>query len=92
MRKIIGTILLIMMMTFIFKALPTHRKNPTGDRRQWFTKLCRTRIWQWTGKMVQKWLWMGNVALFFLAIYGLAYIIWKFIAMLIGKVNLNSSP
>jgi len=90
MRKIIGTILLIMMMTFIFASFVYAQEKPAtetgGSGLQNFAELV-------FGSGLVKWFKNGGWAMWpilFLAIYGLAYIIWKFIAMLIGKVNLNS--
>ena len=90
MRKFIGTMLLIMMMTFVFASFAYAQEKPAaetaGGGLQNFAELV-------FGSGLVKWFKNGGWAMWailFLAIYGLAYIIWKFIALLNGKVNLNN--
>jgi len=91
MRKFIGTILLIMMMTFVFASFAYAQENTAaadqgGGGLQNIAELV-------FGSGLVKWFKDGGWAMWpilFLAIYGLAYIIWKFIALLTGKVNLNA--
>ena len=90
MRKFIGTMLLIMMMTFVFASFAYAQEKPAAETEggglQNFAELV-------FGSGLVKWFKDGGWAMWpilFLAIYGLAYIIWKFIALLNGKINLNT--
>jgi len=90
MRKFIGTMLLIMMMTFVFASFAYAQEKPAAETEggglQNFAELV-------FGSGLVQWFKDGGWAMWpilFLAIYGLAYIIWKFIALLNGKINLNT--
>jgi len=81
--------LLIAIMTFVFIGLvyAQEKAAPTsGGGLQSFAELV-------FGSGMVKWFKDGGWAMWpilFVTIYGLAYIIWKFIALITGKVNLNS--
>lgn len=82
--------LLIMMMTFVFASFAYAQEKPAAETEggglQNFAELV-------FGSGLVKWFKDGGWAMWpilFLAIYGLAYIIWKFIALLNGKINLNT--
>jgi len=89
MRKFIGTMLLIVMMTFFCASIAYAQESAAtankGGGLQNFAELV-------FGSGLVKWFKDGGWAMWpilFLAVYGLAYIIWKFIALLNGKINLN---
>jgi len=86
MRKFIGTMLLIVMMTFFCASIAYAQESATtankGGGLQNFAELV-------FGSGLVKWFKDGGWAMWpilFLAVYGLAYIIWKFIALLNGKI------
>ncbi|MEN6445631.1 MAG: MotA/TolQ/ExbB proton channel family protein [Candidatus Cloacimonas sp.] len=90
MRKFVVIVLLIMMMTFVLAGIAYAQDKAatekSGGGLQNFAELV-------FGSGLVKWFKNGGWAMWpilFLAIYGLAYIIWKFIALLNGKVNLNN--
>ncbi len=79
-----------MMMTFVFASFAYAQEKPAAETEggglQNFAELV-------FGSGLVKWFKDGGWAMWpilFLAIYGLAYIIWKFIALLNGKINLNT--
>lgn len=88
MRKLSIVLLLIAMMTFVFTGLAyaVEEAAPvSGGGIESFAELV-------FGSGMVKWFKDGGWAMWpilFVTIYGLAYIIWKFIALLTGKVNLN---
>ncbi|MDY0151663.1 MAG: MotA/TolQ/ExbB proton channel family protein [Candidatus Cloacimonas sp.] len=89
MRKFIWTVLLIVMMSLVFTniAYAVEQAAPaSGGGLQSFAELV-------FGSGMVKWFKDGGWAMWpilFVTIYGLAYVIWKFIALLSGKVNLNN--
>jgi len=89
MRKPILVALLIVLMSTMFIGLAFAQEQATpaaGGGIQSFAELV-------FGSGMVKWFKDGGWAMWpilFVTIYGLAYVIWKFIALLTGKVNLNS--
>lgn len=82
--------LLVAMMTFVFIGLAFAQEQAaqaaSGGGIESFAELV-------FGSGLVKWFKDGGWAMWpilFLAIYGIAYVIWKFIALITGKVNLNS--
>lgn len=82
--------LLVAMMTFVFVGLAFAQEQAaqaaSGGGIESFAELV-------FGSGMVKWFKDGGWAMWpilIVAIYGLAYIVWKFIALLTGKVNLNS--
>jgi len=82
--------LLVAMMTFVFVGLAFAQEQAaqaaSGGGIESFAELV-------FGSGMVKWFKDGGWAMWpilFVAIYGVAYIVWKFIALLTGKVNLNS--
>ncbi len=88
MRKL-SLIMLIVMMSFVFVSLAyaVEQAAPaTGGGMQSFAELV-------FGSGLVKWFKDGGWAMWpilIVTVYGLAYVIWKFIALLTGKTNLNS--
>ncbi len=89
MRKPILVALLIVLMSTMFIGLAFAQEQAApaaGGGLQSFAELV-------FGSGMVKWFKDGGWAMWpilFVTIYGLAYVIWKFIALLTGKVNLNS--
>lgn len=89
MRKLTMVMLLIAVMTFVFAGLAyaVEQAAPaSGGGVQNIAELV-------FGSGMVKWFKDGGWAMWpilFFAVYGIAYVIWKFIAMLSGKVNLNN--
>ncbi len=82
--------LLVAMMTFVFVGLAFAQEQAaqaaSGGGIESFAELV-------FGSGMVKWFKDGGWAMWpilFVSIYGVAYIVWKFIALLTGKVNLNS--
>lgn len=90
MRKFSNIMLLIVLMSFVFTsvAFAVEEAAPaaaSGGGLESFAELV-------FGSGMVKWFKDGGWAMWpilFVAIYGLAYIVWKFIAMIYGRVNLN---
>jgi biopolymer transport protein ExbB len=90
MRKFSKLMLLVAMMTFVFVGLAFAQEQAaqaaSGGGIESFAELV-------FGSGMVKWFKDGGWAMWpilFVSIYGVAYIVWKFIALLTGKVNLNS--
>ncbi|MDD4308895.1 MAG: MotA/TolQ/ExbB proton channel family protein [Candidatus Cloacimonetes bacterium] len=90
MRKFICTMLMIVMMSLVFTSLAfaVDQAAPvaSGGGIESFAELV-------FGSGLVKWFKDGGWAMWpilLVTIYGLAYIIWKFIALFTGKVNLNN--
>ncbi|GAB1366908.1 MotA/TolQ/ExbB proton channel family protein [Candidatus Cloacimonadaceae bacterium] len=90
MRKFVNVMLLVAMISFVFVGLAFAQEQAapaaSGGGIESFAELV-------FGSGMVKWFKDGGWAMWpilFVTIYGLAYIIWKFIALLTGKVNLNN--
>lgn len=91
MRKKISWILLLMfVMSLVFTSLAYAAEETAGPEAATGTKTLAEFVF---GSGMVKWFKDGGWAMWpilLVTLYGLAYIIWKFIALLYGKVNLSA--